>query len=89
MISVAIVVVAIDGGGAIGDARINSRDTEGLTAAISSRFAATSVRMADGVHFMHASSPRNYGKVVLDSRLSDYLARYKTDAGILVARPLK
>lgn len=47
------------------------------------------VRMADGVHFMHASSPRNYGKVVLDARISEYLARYKTDAGILVARPLK
>jgi hypothetical protein len=47
------------------------------------------VRMPDGVHFMHASSPRNYGKVVLDARISDYLARYKTDAGILVARPLK
>lgn len=47
------------------------------------------IRMADGVHFMHASSPRNYGKVVLDSRISAYLARYKTDAGILVARPLR
>jgi hypothetical protein len=38
--------------------------------------------MADGVHFMHASSPRNYGKVVVDSRISSYLARYKSDAGI-------
>ena len=37
----AIVVVAIDGGCAIGEARISSRDTEGLTAAISSRFAST------------------------------------------------
>jgi len=41
------------------------------------------------LHFMHASSPRNYGKVVIDSRLSDYLARYKTHAGIMVARPVK
>lgn len=44
----------------------------------------------DGVlRFMHASSPRNFGKVVLDSRLSDYLKRYKTHAGIMVARPLR
>ena len=47
-------------------------------------------RTSDGVlHFMHASAPRNYGKVVLDSRLSDYLKRYKSIAGIMVARPLK
>lgn len=44
----------------------------------------------DGVlRLMHASSPRNHGKVVLDSRLTDYLKRYKTHAGIMVARPLK
>ena len=48
------------------------------------------VRSADGVlHFMHASAPRNYGKVVFDTRLSDYLYRYSSNAGILVARPLK
>ncbi len=48
------------------------------------------VRSANGVlHFMHASAPRNYGKVVFDSRLSDYLYRYSSNAGILVARPLK
>ncbi len=47
-------------------------------------------RSGDGVlHFMHASAPRNYGKVVVDSRLSDYLARFGTIAGIIVARPLK
>lgn len=47
-------------------------------------------RGSDGVlRFMHASAPRNYGKVVLDSRLSEYLYRYKTIAGIMVARPLK
>jgi hypothetical protein len=47
-------------------------------------------RTADGVlHFMHASSPRNYGKVVIDSQLSSYLYRYGTHTGILVARPLK
>jgi hypothetical protein len=48
------------------------------------------LRAADGsLHFMHASSPRNYGKVVIDSTLSSYLARYRTDSGILVARPLR
>ncbi|MGI8436051.1 MAG: N-acetylmuramoyl-L-alanine amidase-like domain-containing protein [Chthoniobacterales bacterium] len=48
------------------------------------------LRTPDGVlHFMHASSPRNYGKVVIDSELSEYLARYRTDTGILVARPLR
>ena len=47
-------------------------------------------RTHDGVlHFLHASSPRNHGKVILDSRLSDYLHRYRSHAGILVARPLK
>ncbi len=47
-------------------------------------------RTSDGVlHFMHASSPRNYGKVVIDQRLSDYLFHFRSDAGILVARPLK
>ncbi len=48
------------------------------------------LRGSDGVlHFMHASSPRNYGKVVIDSRLSTYLYRYGSDTGILVARPLR
>ena len=48
------------------------------------------LRTNDGVlHFMHASSPQNYGKVVVDSRLSDYLKQYRSDSGILVARPLR
>ena len=47
-------------------------------------------RANDGVlHFMHASAPHNYNKVVLDQRLSDYLYHFHTDAGIIVARPLK
>jgi hypothetical protein len=47
-------------------------------------------RGSDGVlRFMHASAPRNYGKVVIDSRLSEYLYRFKSIAGIMVARPLK
>ncbi len=48
------------------------------------------LRGSDGVlHFMHASAPNNYGKVVIDSRLSTYLNRFRTHAGILVGRPLK
>lgn len=48
------------------------------------------LRTSDGVlHFMHASAPHNYGKVVVDSRLSDYLRKFRSDSGILVARPLK
>ena len=48
------------------------------------------LRTADGVlHFMHASSPNNAGKVVIDMRLSDYLNHYRADAGIMVARPLR
>ena len=47
-------------------------------------------RTPDGVlRFMHASAPRNHGRVVLDSRLSDYLNRFRTNAGIIVARPLR
>jgi len=47
-------------------------------------------RSNDGVlRFMHASSPRNFGKVVLDERLSTYLYNFRTHVGILVARPLR
>ena len=34
---------------------------------------------------MHAS--KNAGEVIVDSRLSSYLNRYRTNAGIMVARP--
>lgn len=37
------------------------------------------------LRFLHAS--KNAGKVILDSRLSSYLNRYKLHAGIFVARP--
>jgi N-acetylmuramoyl-L-alanine amidase-like protein len=48
------------------------------------------LRTSDGVlHFMHASAPHNYGKVLVDVRLSDYLKTFRSDSGILVARPLK
>jgi hypothetical protein len=48
------------------------------------------LRTSDGVlHFMHASAPHNYGRVLVDSRLSTYLNTYRSDTGIMVARPLK
>ena len=48
------------------------------------------LRTSDGVlHFLHASAPHNYGKVVVDTRLSDYLKHFRSDSGILVARPLR
>jgi hypothetical protein len=48
------------------------------------------LRSSDGVlHFIHASAPHNYGRVVIDMRLSNYLYRYGSDTGILVARPLR
>lgn len=48
------------------------------------------VRDPAGVlRFMHASSPRNYGRAVIDSRLSAYLNRFSSHAGIMVARPLR
>jgi hypothetical protein len=66
---------------------IISRDGRSL---YSTSHVGLALRVADGsLHFMHASSPRNYGKVVVDSTLSSYLARYHTDSGILVARPLR
>jgi hypothetical protein len=66
---------------------IVSRDRRGL---YSTSHVGLALRTNDGVlHFMHASSPANYGKVVVDSRLSAYLKRYRSDSGILVARPLK
>lgn len=37
------------------------------------------------LRFMHAS--KNAGEVIVDSRLSTYLNRYKAHAGIMVARP--
>jgi hypothetical protein len=37
------------------------------------------------LRFLHAS--KNAGEVIVDSRLSDYLNRYKLHAGIMVARP--
>jgi hypothetical protein len=66
---------------------IISRDGGGL---YSTAHVGLALRTSDGVlHFLHASSPSNYGRVVVDSQLSKYLYRYRSDSGILVARPLR
>jgi hypothetical protein len=66
---------------------IISRDRGGL---YSTSHVGLALRTGDGVlHFLHASAPNNYGRVVVDSRLSTYLYRYRTHSGILVARPLR
>jgi hypothetical protein len=66
---------------------IISHDRGGL---YSTSHVGLALRTSDGVlHFMHASAPHNYAHVVVDTRLSNYLARYHTDTGILVARPLR
>jgi Protein of unknown function (DUF1460) len=66
---------------------IISRDRSGL---YSTSHVGLALRTNDDVlHFLHASAPRNYAHVVIDSRLSAYLYKYRTDSGILVARPLK
>ncbi len=64
-----------------------SRERNGLH---STAHVGLALRTRDGVlHFMHASSPSNYGHVVVDAELSKYLYRYGSDSGILVARPLR
>src|SRR5437870_1855077 len=66
---------------------IISRDRSGL---YSTSHVGLASRTSDGVlHFMHDSSPSNYGRVVVDSELSKYLYRYRSDSGVLVARPLR
>ena len=60
---------------------VTSRDTSGYTSHVGLAY-----RDANGVlRFMHASS--RYHRVVLDDRLSTYLADKSDDAGIVVARP--
>ncbi len=66
---------------------IISRDRSGV---YSTAHVGLALRTSDGVlHFMHASSPSNYGRVIVDAELSKYLYRYRSDSGILVARPLR
>ncbi|MEP6956529.1 MAG: N-acetylmuramoyl-L-alanine amidase-like domain-containing protein [Chthoniobacterales bacterium] len=76
------------------ESKLKSGDIIGIVARDGRLFGTAHVglalRTSDGVlHFMHASSPRNYGKVVVDSELSKYLYRYGSDTGILVGRPLR
>ena len=77
------------------EAQLRSGDIIGIVSRDSGSLRSTShvglaLRSSDGtLHFMHASAPHNYGRVVIDSRLSDYLYRYSSDTGIPVARPLK
>jgi len=62
---------------------ITSRDKSGYTSHVG-----LAVRMADGVHFMHATSKRSKGrKVVLDTRISEYLRTSSDHYGIVVFRP--
>jgi hypothetical protein len=66
---------------------IISHDRSGL---YSTAHVGLALRTSDGVlHFMHASSPSNHGRVIVDEELSKYLYRYRSDSGILVARPLR
>ena len=77
------------------EGKLHSGDIIGIVSRDGRRLYSTShvglaLRAADGsLHFMHASSPRNYGRVVIDSTISSYLYRYRSDSGILVARPLR
>jgi hypothetical protein len=74
------------------EAKLQDGDIIGITSSEDGLISTAHVGMAyrDGagvLHFMHASSPHNYGHVVIDDRLSNYLNRYRSDAGIIVGRP--
>ena len=75
------------------EAQLRDGDIISIVSRDGSAFATSHVGLAlrqrGELRFMHASSPRNHGKVLIDSRLSDYLRRYQTHAGIRVARPLR
>ncbi|PYJ23383.1 MAG: DUF1460 domain-containing protein [Verrucomicrobia bacterium] len=77
------------------ESKLRSGDIVGIIGHDRSRNYSTShvglaLRTNDGVlHFMHASSPGNSGRVIVDAELSKYLYRYGSDSGILVARPLR
>ena len=67
---------------------IVSRDRSGLYSTAHVGLAMRSPK--DGVvHFMHASSPGNSGKVIVDVEIAKYLARHRSDTGILVGRPIR
>jgi hypothetical protein len=65
---------------------IVARDGRGL---YSTAHVGMALRRNGVLHFMHASSQREYERVVVDTELVKYLYRFRSDSGILVARPLK
>ncbi len=74
------------------EARLQDGDIIGIVSHDGGLYSTAHVGLAyrDGMgvlHFMHASSPNNFGRVVIDDRLSNYLNRYRSDAGIIVGRP--
>jgi len=73
--------------------RLQNGDIIGIVGYDGGSYGTSHVGMAirkDGVlYFMHASAPSNFGKVVIESRLSDYLNKYKSHAGIIVGRPVR
>ncbi len=73
--------------------QLQNGDIIGIVGRDGSAYGTSHVGMAirkDGVLcFMHASAPHNFGKVVIEARLSDYLEKYRSHAGILVGRPAK
>ncbi len=76
------------------ESKLRNGDIIGIVSRDGKRVATSHVGLAyrtgDGVlHFMHASSPRNYGKVLVDQRLSGYLYEFSSHVGIIVARPVK
>jgi Protein of unknown function (DUF1460) len=75
------------------ESQLRSGDIIGIVSRDGSAYGTSHVGIAlrkDGVlRLMHASAPSNHGKVVVDARLSTYLAKFKKHAGILVARPVK
>lgn len=80
-------VAAIEG-------KLQNGDVIGIASKDGKRVATSHVGLAyrdsKGVlRFMHASSPRNHGKVLVDVRLSEYLYDFRSHAGIMVARPLR
>lgn len=77
---------------AAAEPRLLDGDIIGITTYWSGKYGTSHVGMAwrdkDGVlRFVHASSNKDKRKVVIDSRLRDYLHRYSHYSGFLVARP--
>jgi hypothetical protein len=75
------------------ESKLRTGDIIGIVSRDGGRYSTSHVgvalRTSDGLHFMHASAPRNAGKVIVDSRLSTYLARFRSHSGIMVGRPLR